>query len=449
MEYGIISCIPIAVLIIGALLTKKMAEMMLLSTFVAAIIIYKGDFFSGYIGMLYEALSNSGFQFLLVLLLGFGGMIKLFESSGALLGFGDSLSRFATTPKKAMVVTWVMGLIVFVDDYLNVLSVSVSMRGVTDRLGVPREHLAYAVNSMGACVCVLAPFTTWAAFTTGVISEQGLGYSDYIRAIPFMFFPWIAILVCLLVAMGVIPKVGTIKKAYRRIAEGGPVHAEENAGVSIVNLEFDENVRPSSPLNFLLPIVVLVVVMYLFNNDVIHGIIAAVVCQAILYISQKLMSFKEFMQNFFDGLASMATLAFIICIAYILGYANSVMEFPEYVISIMTKTVSPPLLPMLTFIVVALIAFAAASFWILILISAPIFIPLSVSMGVDSALVLAAIMSGVAFGSKFCFYSDAVFMTSVGTGLSNMTQIKAVMPYVLGSALLASVLFLAAGFVWS
>jgi Na+/H+ antiporter NhaC len=77
----------------------------------------------------------------------------------------------------------------------------------------------------------------------------------------------------------------------------------------------------------------------------------------------------------------------------------------------------------------------------------PIFIPLAQSMGVDSSLVVAAIMSGVAFGSKFCFYSDAVFMTSAGTGVSNMTQIKAVAPYVLSSAAIAAICFVVVGIV--
>lgn len=78
----------------------------------------------------------------------------------------------------------------------------------------------------------------------------------------------------------------------------------------------------------------------------------------------------------------------------------------------------------------------------------PIFVPLATTMGIDPAIIVAAIMSGVAFGSKFCFYSDAVFMTSAGTEVSNMTQIKAVAPYVLGSAILAAIAFLVVGVVF-
>ncbi len=448
MEYGIISCIPITVLIVGVLITKRMPEMIFASSLIGAILVHKSDFFTGYIGMLYGAISNPSYQFLLILLLGFGGMIKLFETSGALMGFGNVLSKYATGPKKSMLLTWIMGIIMFVDDYLNVLAVSFSMRSITDKNGVPREHLAYGVNSIGACICVLVPFTSWAAFAIGSMSEQGLGFSDYVRAIPYMFFPMISIAVCLLVALGVIPKVGLIKKAYQRVESGGPTLVKEETGKSIVQMEISQDVKPSTPLNFFIPIIVLIVVMMIFDNDVIHGLVATIIVQAILYIAQRIMSLADFVENLFSGIASMAPLAVVICFAYILGAGNDAMGFSTYLIGGMTKTIPPTLLPALAFLIVAAVSFAAASFWVLILITMPIFVPLATTMGIDPAIIVAAIMSGVAFGSKFCFYSDAVFMTSAGTEVSNMTQIKAVAPYVLGSAILAAIAFLVVGVVF-
>ena len=452
MEYGIISCIPIAVLIIGVLITKKMPEMIIFSSIVGAALVFKTDIFNGYVGWLYGALSNESYQFLLILLLGFGAIIKLFEKSGALQGFANAIGRFANTRKKTMFVTWIMGIIMFVDDYLNVLAVSSSMRTLTDKQRIPREHLAYGANSMGACVCVLIPFTSWAAFAIGCLSEQGLGFTDYVRSLPYMFFPIIAIVVCLLVALGIIPKVGLIKKAYERVDAGGSVLCPaESSGrtSSIINMgeETDEDIKPSSPLNFFIPIIALIVVTIVCGNSVVHGIIAAIVIQFILYLAQRLMTLSEFMNTMFEGITSMAGLAFIICFAYILGSANDAMGFSAFVINGLSGTIPPALLPALAFIIIGAVAFAAASFWVLIVITVPIFVPLASSMGIDPAIIIAAIMSGVAFGSKFCFYSDAVFMTSAGTGVPNMTQIKAVAPYVLGSAALSAVAFLIIGFV--
>ena len=452
MEYGIISCIPIAVLIIGVLITKKMPEMIIFSSIVGAALVFKTDIFNGYVGWLYGALSNESYQFLLILLLGFGAIIKLFEKSGALQGFANAIGRFANTRKKTMFVTWIMGIIMFVDDYLNVLAVSSSMRTLTDKQRIPREHLAYGANSMGACVCVLIPFTSWAAFAIGCLSEQGLGFTDYVSSLPYMFFPIIAIVVCLLVALGIIPKVGLIKKAYERVDAGGSVlcPAESSGSTSsIINMgeETGEDVKPSSPMNFFIPIIALIVVTIVCGNSVVHGIIAAIVIQFILYLAQRLMTLGEFMNTMFEGITSMAGLAFIICFAYILGSANDAMGFSAFVINGLSGTIPPALLPALAFIIIGAVAFAAASFWVLIVITVPIFVPLASSMGIDPAIIIAAIMSGVAFGSKFCFYSDAVFMTSAGTGVPNMTQIKAVAPYVLGSAALSAVAFLIIGFV--
>ena len=446
---GIISCIPIAVLIIGLLVTKRMAEMMILSSFIGAVLVYKGGFFGGWIGMMYQTLGNESYDFLLFILFGFGAMIKLFEMSGAFLGFTDIVSKIAKGPKSAMVATWLMGIIMFVDDYLNVLAVSSSMKTLTDKYNIPREHLAYGANSMGACVCVLIPITSWAAFAVGCMGEQGLGFGDYVRSLPFMFFPIFAILICLLVAVGIIPKVGPLKKAYERVEAGGPLLVQEQVGASIISTEQndDEEVQPGSPWFFIVPIIVLIVVMMICNQDVVSGIIAAVASQGVLYIATKRMSLTDFMNGVIEGVTSMAGLAFVIFFGYVLNCSNTELGFSEFVVNGLSSFMTPTILPAFVFVIVGLVTFAAASFWILIMLTVPIFVPLAVTMGVDPAFVIAASMSGVAFGSKFCFYSDAVFMTSAGTGVSNMTQIKVVAPYVLGAAGLAIIAFLVAGFV--
>lgn len=209
----------------------------------------------------------------------------------------------------------------------------------------------------------------------------------------------------------------------------------------------NEGVQPSSPLNFMIPIVVLIAVMLLCNGSLVHGIIAAILSQLVLYTAQKIMTLSEFTNTLLEGVTGMASLAFVICFAYIVGVANDAMGFSNFVINGFNGAIPPSLLPAIAFLVVAGVSFAAASFWILIVISVPIFIPLAINMGIEPSIVVAAIMSGVAFGSKFCFYSDAVFMTSAGTGVPNITQIKAVAPYVLGSAVLAAIAFVIVGVI--
>lgn len=445
---ALISCIPIAFLIIGLLITKRMAEMMIASSLLGAILVFKSGFFGGWIGMMYKVLANQSYAFLLFILLGFGAMIKLFEKSGAFGGFANIISKLAKGPKSAMVAAWIMTIVMFVDDYLNILAVSSFMKPLTDKYGIPREHLAYTCNSMGACCCILIPFGSWAAFTVGLMKGQNLGFGDYIHSLPYMFFPIICVVVCLLVAIGVIPKVGAMKKAYRRVEAGGPVLVDEHVGATIIDLgneDEKENVEAGSPLLFFIPIIALIVVMMICNKDVVSGMVAAIIAQLVCHVGSRKMSLTDFMNGVIEGVTSMAGLAFVIFFGYILGECNTQLGFSEHVVNGLSTFMIPAVLPAFVFIVICAVTFAAASFWILIMLSIPVFIPLAVSMGVDPCIVVGAIVSGAAFGAKFCFYSDGVFMTSAGTGVANMTQIKVVAPYVLSSAALAAIAFLVVG----
>ncbi|MDY5607228.1 MAG: Na+/H+ antiporter NhaC family protein [Lentihominibacter sp.] len=450
MDYGILSCIPIAILILGMLITRRLLETMIVATFVAAVMEYKAGFFSGFIGQLYTTVGGEEYLFLLFLVLGFGALIRLFEKSGALKGFSLAIQKLAKGPKQTMVITWILGILVFIDDYLNVLAVSSAMKQSTDNLGIPREHLAYGVNSMGACVCVMVPFSSWAAFACGCLADYDMGFADYVKAIPFMFFPIIAILICLLVALGIAPKVGPLKKAYQRVAEGGPVLVAEEAGATVVDIEVSEEEKgeASSPLNFIIPIIVLVVIMVIFECDIIHGLIAAIFCQALMYIPQKLMSITDFLNNMMEGLSSMASLGVCIAFGSCLSAMSNDMGFTDFVVGSIGTSVAPAILPMLTFVALGAITFAACNFWVLLMLTMPIFVPVALAAGVPGPLVIAAMMSGVAFGSKFCFYSDAIFMTFAGTGVSNLSQIKVVAPYVLTAFGLGAICFLIAGFIF-
>lgn len=441
----IIAFIPLTVLIIGALTTKRIAETMVVASFLGAVFLYKSNFFSGYIDMIYQTLSNSSYQFVLIILMGFGGMIKLLQESGALLGFGSLVHKFAKGPKKPLIVSWIMALIMFVDDYLSTLAISFSMKDITDKNGIPREHLAYQSNSIAACFCVLIPFSSWTAFNVGLISEQGLSYSDYIHALPYMFYPIIAAVTCLILDFGLIPKVGVLKSSYERIRSGGPSFLEEKNQSSIVNIEMPENTKESSAANALIPIIVLVIVVLIYDNDLVHGIIAAIVVQAAMYIGKKIMTLSDFMRFFFDGAKSMVNLALVICFAFMLSSANKELGLFEIVIGSVGKTVPPALLPVMVFIVVAFTTFATSGYWMIQVISIPIFIPLAFSMGINPPIIVAAIMSGVTLGCNLCFYADPVFMTSAGTGVSTLRLVKTTLPYAMGAAVLTAIGYLAVG----
>jgi Na+/H+ antiporter NhaC len=448
ISYGFLSTVPILVLVIGVLVTKKMLEMLFLSTLLGAIIVYKTGFFSGYIELLYGTLAGESFQFLFLILIFCGPLIALCERSGAMLGFSNIMAGLAKTQKKTLFFTWVLGIIVFIDDYLNALAVAATMRNITDRLGVPREHLAYTVNSTGSCVCVIVPFTSWAAFAVGCIKDYDMEFGDYIASIPFMFYPWAAVIISLLTAVGILPKIGPLKKAYARVKEGGDTlpPPDKSGAKPIVSMESAKDVKPANPLNFLIPVVGLVIVMILFDNDMIHGLIAALVIQGVLYLAQRIMTLTQYMNALLEGVTSMANLVFTIFIAFMLTGINEKLGFSEYVVDTFTSFVPPWLLPVLTFLICAVIAFVAGTFWELVIIGTPVFIPLAVSVGIPPTILLAGIMSGTALGSQCCFYSDAVFMTAAGTSVNNIVQVRTAAPYVLIGVIVATIAFLIVGF---
>ena len=444
---AVLAFLPITVLMVGALITKRIAEMMVLASVLGAVLVYREDFFSGFIDMMYGALSNSSYQFVLIILIGFGGMIRLFQESGALMGFSRIVSGFASGPRKPLLVAWAMAFVMFVDDYLSTLAVSFSMKSITDENRIPREHLAMQTNMMAACLCVLIPFSSWTAFTVGLLSEQGMDFTGYVRAIPYMFYPLAAIILCLLTAAGVVPKVGVLRDSYRRVEGGGDVVPEEKGGSSLVDISTTDAQKESSALNAVLPVVVMVAVVLLCDNDLVHGLVAAVALQFVMYVGRHLMTVGEFVQNFFEGAKSMASLGIIIFFAFMLSAANEKLGFFDYLIGGIGGTVPPELLPVLTFAVVAFATFATAAYWIMQVIAVPVFIPLAAAMGVDPSLVAAAIMSGVTLGCNCCFYADPVFMTSAGTGVSNMSLVRTTAPYAVLLAVLTAAGYVAAGFL--
>lgn len=432
MIHNVIAFLPLVVLIVLALKTRKMAESMIAAVFLATILVYKQGFLSGMLDTAYEVLSDSSFQFVLLIMVGFGGLITLLQESGALLGFRDLLEKFASGPKKSMLLAWVMAFIMFIDEYLNALTVTFSMRDITDKSGVPREHLAFQAHGMACCLCMTIPFTSWTAFTVGLISEYGFGFDDYLASIPYMFFPLLMILLCLLLILGLFPKVGEMKRAYERMSEGGPALLIDERADQLVDVAPIDETKISSAWNAILPMAALIAGVLIFDNDLLHGLLLALLVQFVLYLAQGLMNVAEFFEHFFDGVKSMTSLAVVIGFGFMLSSMNKELGMFDILINGFSGSVPAFLLPAIAFLLVGLTTFAVGSCWVVMTIAFPIFMPLAINMSVSPMHMIAAVMSGIAMGYSLCFYADTVFMTTAGTGVSNITIIKTTIPYAIG-----------------
>ncbi len=445
MLHNILAFAPLILLIAMALITKKMAESMVISVFFATILLYRQNSLDGFLDMAYDVLADSSFQFVLFVMIGFGGLITLFQESGALMGFRDFLDKYASGPKKSMFLAWVMSFIMFVDEYLNALMVTFSMRDITDKSGIPREHLAFQAHAMACCLCMTIPFTSWTAFTVGLISEYGLGFYDYVESIPYMFFQLLMLVLCLLLIFGLFPKVGEMKRAYQRVENGGPALLIDEKADKLVDVGSVDEEKVSSALNAIIPLVVLIAGVLLCDNDLLHGLVLALLAQFVLYVGQKIMTLAEFFENFFNGAKSMTSLAIVIGFGFILSRENRDLGMFDILINGFGGKVPAFLLPLIAFILVGLTTFAVGSCWVVMTISIPIFMPIALSCGVPPVQMIAAVMSGVAMGFSLCFYADTVFMTTAGTGVSNIAIIKTTIPYAIGIIILTAIGFVICG----
>lgn len=445
MLHDILAFVPLTFLIVMALATRKMAESMITAVIVAMAIVYKEKILTGTLETLYEQLSNSSLQFVFIILFGFGGLIQLFQRSGGLEGLAVTVDRFASGKKKPLILAWILAFFLFVDDYMNVLTINLAFKKVADRNGIPREHIAFQSNSIASSLCVIIPFSSWTAFSIGLISDYGYGFTDYVHAIKYMFFPISITVVCLLVALGVVPKVGELKKAFDRVNAGGPTFVQDEGGDSLVDIEVDGEVKESSPLNALLPLLLMVAGTLVFDYDLAHGIIIALAAQFIMYVSQKIMSPSEFVKNFFEGAKSMTTLAILCTLGFMLTSANQRLGFFDIVIGGVGNAVPAWALPVLAFIIVGFTTFATGGCWTMQIIALPIFMPLTQAAGVSVEPLIAAVMSAVTLGYTICFYADAVFMTSASSGISNIKIVTLSMPYAITCAALSAAGFLVLG----
>ena len=172
--------------------------------------------------LLLSEISNADNQYILLLCGLFGGFIFLLREAKGTLGFSNLLSRFCKDERITMMMSVFLGIIIFVDDYLNIMTVGTCMKDVGDKRKVPRQALAYIIDSTGAPVCALIPFSTWVVFYSGVFIQEpdilnmgfSTGMSVYLKVLPYMFYPMAALLVVVLFACKLMPKLGKMKDAY-------------------------------------------------------------------------------------------------------------------------------------------------------------------------------------------------------------------------------------------
>ena len=450
MESGALTLIPIVFIIVTAVLTRRSFESLMAGSVIACMIMYGRGFFLPWVDMLMEALSDPENQWVILVCGLFGSLIALLRESkgtGGFIRIGDRLCR---TERGALLGTFLMGVVIFVDDYLNMLTVGTCMRAICDRRKVPRESLAYLLDSTGTPICVLLPFSTWTAFYISLFMKEeairSMGFSSglsmYIQTIPFIFYAIVTVLMVFLFAMGWMPKIGPMKKAYERVRLTGRTYSPDSEKY---NLEPEETGEGGSVIDFLLPIGFLIAATIL-SDDILAAVILTLVLCLALYVPRGRMTFGKWSELLICGFCEMMPTLAILAGAFTVARCCNAMQLPEYVITTVQPYVTPQTYPLIIFLVVSALTFATSSTWGISTIVIPIIIPLGAAVGANMILTMAAILSGSTFGSHACFYSDATVLASAAARIENMEHAFTQIPYSLLGAAVTCVCLLVSGY---
>ena len=418
---------------------------------------------------------NAGiFAFLVIL----GIIVALVNKAGGSAAFGNWARTHIKTRAGAMIATFALGVLIFIDDYFNCLTVGSVMRPVTDSHNISRAKLAYLIDATAAPICMIAPISSWAAAVSGY-AEDGQGLQLFISAIPFNFYS--------LLTLVFVVAISIMGFDYGSMAMH-EMNAKENGDLFTTGeFEGEQEVEPSTKgkvIDLILPIVVLIATSifslvyvgqcmvgddWVFtpaermadmgfvdafsNTDATIGLpwaaIVTLVFTIIYLVARRVVTFKEAMECVPQGFIAMVPAILILTLATSLKNMTSMLEAREFVAGIVEGAAGglQSLLPAVIFVIAALLAFATGTSWgtfgILIPIVTAIF-PVGSILGTIS---ISACLAGAVCGDHCSPISDTTIMSSAGAQCNHINHVSTQIPYAMTVAAVSFVSFIIAGFV--
>jgi Na+/H+ antiporter NhaC len=418
-----------------------------------------------------------------------GGMVGVMARSGGTHGVVEAASRYIRGPKSAQLMTAVMGLIIFFDDYANTLLVGNTMRPVTDRLRVSREKLSYLVDCTAAPVATVALLSTWVGYQVGLIADglQTIGrspneaYATFVGGVPFAFYSWFALsLVFVVVFLN--RDFGSMYTAEQRCRRSGAV-LREGARPLVDDVGQDLAPPPGKPLRAhqaLIPILVVLIAtaagLYydgrskLLEADgpsglPLHGLrdifSAADPASALLWavalgsllaialaVGERILDLHTAMEAWVSGAKAMLPALCILVLAWSIGSTCETLGTGAVVVDWATGAISARLVPSIAFVVAAFLGFSTGTSWGTMAILMPIVIPLAhelpaaagLAAGPSQSILLASIasvLSGSVFGDHCSPISDTTIMSSMASGADHVDHVRTQIPYALMAGAMA------------
>lgn len=394
-----------------------------------------------------------------------GALIALVESNGGVQGFVAWVERrrFVTSGRRAQVLAWVIGMVIFIESNITVLVAGSICRPLFDRFQVSREKLAYLIDSTSAPVCTLIPFNAWGAYILSLLIGAGVAQPVpiLVAAVPMNFYALAAIGVALFAALRP-HDIGPMAKAQERTA-GGKLHWDH-----AIALADPEDIAPPPkegiprrPVNMVLPIVVMVAMMPLAmfitgdgrildgsgSLSVLWAVLAAIATAGILSRMQGLLDLEEITSASLHGAGGLTGMALVLLLAVALGGVTQELGTGQYVAGLVRDAVPPPVLLPLIFLTGAGIAFSTGSSWGTFAIMIPIAVPVATALSLPIAPFVAASMSGGVFGDHSSPISDTTIVASMASASDHIEHVRTQIPYALIAGGIAIVAFAITGAV--
>ncbi len=468
--------VPPVVAIGLALITKEVYSSLFVGVVVGALMHAKFNFSvtvdTDVSGGLISAVSDTAGIFIFLVIL--GALVALVNKTGASAAFGRWAQSHIKTKLGAYLATFVLGILIFIDDYFNCLTVGSVMSPVTDAHKISRVKLAYLIDATAAPICMIAPISSWAAAVSGSVPEDfpGSGIELFVRAIPFNFYSLLTLV--FVVALGVMAFDYGKMSEFEIKAQGGDL------GMLGGDKEAEEANPRGRVLDLLLPVVALVVICVLallyvggffgtdawggtdFKGDFVGafgntdatvglpwGALIALILTVAYLLCRRLVSFKEAMDCIPKGFIAMVPAILILTFATALKNVTGLLGADIFVEGMMESfpEAAAKLLPAVIFLVACVLAFATGTSWG----TFGILIPIVTSMfGVDDPLLfvgISACLAGAVCGDHCSPISDTTIMASAGANCNHVEHVSTQLPYAVTVAAISFVCFILAGFV--
>lgn len=473
------SLLPPLIAILLALITKEVYSSLFIGIFTGGLL-YAGFnltgamqhiFVDGMIGQLSDSWNVGILTFLVIL----GSMVMLMNRAGGSAAFGKWAVTHVKTKAGAQVATIVLGMLIFIDDYFNCLTVGSVMRPVTDKHGISREKLAYLIDATAAPVCIIAPISSWAAAVTGFVDGAN-GLSLFIRAIPYNFYALLTLVMMFTITYMNFDYGSMNLAELNHIAQVNQKKKKDAASLTGAEDQPHPPVSASGKvIHLVLPIISLIICCVIgmiytggffegasfieaFSNSdasvgLVYGSVVALVITIIFFLITKVLSFSECMNAIPEGFKSMVPAILVLTFAWTLKAMTDSLGAAQYVAGIVANVADNralmSLLPALVFIVGIFLAFATGTSWG----TFGILIPIVVNVfggDVNNELMIIAIsacMAGAVCGDHCSPISDTTIMASAGAECDHIRHVSTQLPYAFTVAGVSLVSYIISGFI--